>query len=36
MNSLAWLADVLDGIGKGHPINKVDELLSWNWPSLCG
>lgn len=28
----AWLADVLDRIGNGHPINRVDELLPWN---LC-
>lgn len=25
-----WLADVLDRIGKGHPINRIDELLPWN------
>jgi transposase len=26
----AWLADVLDRIA-GHPANKIDELLPWNW-----
>ena len=31
LNPQAWLADVLDRIGKGHPINRLDELLPWNW-----
>jgi transposase len=31
VNPQAWLADVLDRIGKGHPINRIDELLPWNW-----
>jgi transposase len=26
----AWLADILDRIA-GHPANKIDELLPWNW-----
>lgn len=30
-NPQEWLADVLDRIGKGHPINRIDELLAWNW-----
>ena len=31
VNPQEWLADVLDRIGKGHPINRIDELLPWNW-----
>jgi len=31
VNPQAWLADVLDRIGKGHPINRIDELMPWNW-----
>jgi hypothetical protein len=31
VNPQAWLADVLDRIGKGHPINRIDELLPWEW-----
>lgn len=31
VNPQAWLADTLDRIGKGHPINRIDELLPWNW-----
>lgn len=30
-NPQEWLTDVLDRIGKGHPINRIDELLPWNW-----
>lgn len=31
VNPQAWLADVLERIGKGHPINRIDELLPWKW-----
>lgn len=31
VNPHAWFADILDRIGKGHPINRLDELLPWNW-----
>jgi hypothetical protein len=31
INPQVWLADVLDRIGRGHPINRTDELLPWNW-----
>ena len=27
----AYLADVIDRIAKGHPINRLSELLPWNW-----
>ncbi|UYY76803.1 IS66 family transposase [Sphingomonas sp. R1] len=31
INPQVWLADVLNRIGRGHPINRTDELLPWNW-----
>lgn len=31
VNPQVWLADVLDRIGNGHQINRLDELLPWNW-----
>ncbi|CAH0498730.1 hypothetical protein NVSP9465_03824 [Novosphingobium sp. CECT 9465] len=30
VNPERWLSDVLNRIGKGHPINRIDELLPWN------
>jgi len=27
----AYLADVIDRMAKGHPINQLSELLPWNW-----
>jgi len=32
----AYLADVIDRMAKGHPINRLSELLPWNWESLQG
>ena len=26
-----YLADVIDRMAKGHPINRLGELLPWNW-----
>ena len=26
-----YLADVIDRMAKGHPINRLSELLPWNW-----
>lgn len=34
INPQAWLSDVLDRIGKGHPINRIDELLPWHFIRL--
>lgn len=27
----AWLRDVIDRMAKSHPINRLGELLPWNW-----
>jgi len=27
----AWLTDVLQRLKDGHPINRIDYLLPWNW-----
>jgi transposase len=27
----AYLANVIDRMAKGHAINRLDELLPWNW-----
>jgi len=27
----AWITDVLQRMTDGHPINRVDDLLPWNW-----
>jgi hypothetical protein len=31
----AWLADVIERTAD-HPINRVDELLPWNWTRAAG
>ncbi len=31
VNPLAYLADVLARINRGHPATQLDELLPWNW-----
>jgi IS66 C-terminal element len=27
----AWLSDVIERMAKSHPINRLGELLPWNW-----
>ena len=27
----AWLRDILQCMTDGHPANRLDELLPWNW-----
>ena len=31
LNPEVYLADVIDRMTKGHPINRLSELLPWNW-----
>lgn len=31
LNPERWIADVLDRLARGHPINRLDELLPWHW-----
>jgi len=30
----AWLRDVLQRMTDGHPANRLDELLPWNWQPI--
>jgi transposase len=32
VNPNAYLADILERIAQGHPVNRLDELLPWNYP----
>jgi len=27
----AYLSDVLERLSQGHPMNRIDDLLPWNW-----
>lgn len=36
VNPQEWLADVLERIGQGHPITRLDELLPWTWVTARG
>jgi transposase len=29
-----YLRDVLERLSDGHPMNRLDELLPWNWKQL--
>jgi hypothetical protein len=31
LNPEAYLADIIDLMAKGHPINRLSEMLPWNW-----
>jgi hypothetical protein len=31
LDPLAWLTDVIDRMARRHPINRLTELLPWNW-----
>ena len=31
LNPETYLADIIDRMAKGHPINRLGELLPWNW-----
>ncbi|MEE4239075.1 MAG: transposase domain-containing protein, partial [Anderseniella sp.] len=27
----AWLSDILTRLSDGYPMNRIDDLLPWNW-----
>jgi hypothetical protein len=31
----AYLADIIDRLAKDHPVNRLSELLPWNWKPNC-
>jgi hypothetical protein len=31
----AHLKDVLDRMSEGHPANRINDLLPWNWTHLA-
>jgi transposase len=31
----AYLADIIDRLAKGHPVNRLSDLLPWNWKPSC-
>ena len=32
----AYLRDVLQRMVDGHPVNRLDDLLPWNWAPISG
>jgi hypothetical protein len=34
VDPFAWLSDVLQSMTDGHPANRLDELLPWNWQPI--
>ena len=30
----AYLKDVLERMSEGHPMNRLDDLLPWNWTQM--
>jgi transposase len=34
VDGVGYLRDVLERMSNGHPMNRLDELLPWNWERL--